>query len=306
MGTREQWLELRRAGVGGSDAAAALGQSPYVTRLELYFDKIGQQVPRDMDAAGVERTDFGRALEGVIADQYARRFNVRLRRRNQILRHPKYPFMLANIDRLVEGQRRGVEIKNVDAMAYRFGEWGEPGSDEVPTPYLLQTVHYMSVCDYPVWDIGACVGGNRLVVYHIERDAELEQMLIEGEALFWQYVERREPPPPDFDHPTTIGLLKRMYPGTDGGTIDLPAEIQAWHQVRLDADAQTKLYQAVADGARAHILHAMANAAVGRLPEGGQYRRKAIHREAYTVPPCDYQTLTFAKAKAADTKENNE
>lgn len=39
--SREDWLNYRRLGIGGSDAAAIMGLSPFATIRDLYFDKIG-------------------------------------------------------------------------------------------------------------------------------------------------------------------------------------------------------------------------------------------------------------------------
>ena len=39
---REQWLEYRRKGIGGSDAAAVLGISPFRTGRDLYYDKLNK------------------------------------------------------------------------------------------------------------------------------------------------------------------------------------------------------------------------------------------------------------------------
>jgi predicted phage-related endonuclease len=36
---RANWLEVRRQGIGGSDAAAAVGLSPYKSPLELWLEK---------------------------------------------------------------------------------------------------------------------------------------------------------------------------------------------------------------------------------------------------------------------------
>lgn len=307
MNAREEWLQARRKGVGGSDAAAALGQSPYTTALELYFDKTGEQVPRDIDADGIERTDFGRALEGVIANQYAERFGVRLRRRNQIIQHARYPFMIASVDRTIDGMKAGLEIKTVDQFAFKqSGLWGEPGTDEVPPHYLLQCMHYLSCLDYERWFLAVLVGGHKMVRYVIERDRELEQMLIDGEMRFWTHVETREPPPLDWQHPHAVAFLKRLYGGTDGGTIDLDEDVYHWHRVRMEADAKIKQYEAVSDGARAHILDVMKDAAVGRLPNGGAYKRKIIHRPAHEVAETDYTTLTYSKPKAEAKKEIDE
>lgn len=39
--TREEWLDYRRLGIGGSDVAAIMGISPFATIKDLYYDKIG-------------------------------------------------------------------------------------------------------------------------------------------------------------------------------------------------------------------------------------------------------------------------
>jgi predicted phage-related endonuclease len=139
------------------------------------------------------------------------------------------------------------------------------------------------------------VGGNRLVVYHIERDEEMSAMLIEGEHEFWRYVERNEAPALDYNHPTAIGLLKRMYPGTDGTTIHLPSDAEAMHYVKQDFEEQAKVMQAGADAARARLMMMMGSASVGLLPNGGAYRRKVIERKGYTVEPAQYVDFRYTK-----------
>lgn len=292
---REEWLHERMSGVGGSDSAAALGLSPYKTTYELWLEKTKQLAAEDLD--GLERIQFGRIMEDIIAREYARREGVKVRRRNQIVKHAKYPWMLANVDRVVEGARRGLECKNVDAMAFRSDAWGEPGSDQVPEHYLMQCHHYMIVLDYPEWHLAACVGGNRLETFVIRRDAELEEMIVDGEHDFWQRVEKHDAPEPDFAHASTLALLKRMYPGTDGGEVAFDADLEHWHRVKQMADARVKEYESVSDGAKAHLLRAMGTAAVGRLPDGSTYKRKEVTRKAYTVETTTYVDFRHAKAK---------
>ena len=38
--SREDWLDYRRLGIGGSDAAAIMGLSPFATIRDLYFDNL--------------------------------------------------------------------------------------------------------------------------------------------------------------------------------------------------------------------------------------------------------------------------
>lgn len=293
---RDQWLMERKSGVGGSDVAPILGLSPFKTSFEVWLEKTNadvQQSPLDE----LERIQFGRLMEDIIAREYARREGVKVRRRHELVRNPRYPWMIASPDRLIEGKRCGLECKNVDAMAFRLGDWGEPGTDQAPDEYVLQCQHYMIVLDYPVWHLAACVGGNRLVTFVIERDAELAEMLIEAEHAFWQCVEARREPEIDYQHPTTEGVLRRLYSGTNGETTYLGEDIAHWHHVKEQADEIVKQYHGVSQVARNHILEAMGSASIGMLPDGSAYRRKVVDRKAYAVEAATYVDCRHVKAK---------
>lgn len=293
---RDQWLMERKSGVGGSDVAPILGLSPFKTSFEVWLEKTNadvQQSPLDE----LERIQFGRLMEDIIAREYARREGVKVRRRHELVRNPRYPWMIASPDRLIEGKRCGLECKNVDAMAFRLGDWGEPGTDQAPDEYVLQCQHYMIVLDYPVWHLAACVGGNRLVTFVIERDAELAEMLIEAEHAFWQCVEARREPAIDYEHPTTEGVLRRLYSGTNGETTYLGEDIAHWHHVKEQADEIVKQYHGVSQVARNHILEAMGSATMGVLNDGSAYRRKVVDRKAYAVEAATYVDCRHVKAK---------
>ncbi|ARK56279.1 YqaJ viral recombinase family protein [Burkholderia pseudomallei] len=293
---RDQWLAERKSGIGGSDVAAILGLSPYKTLFEVWLEKTNAALePSATDE--LERVQFGRLMEDIIAREYARREGVKVRRRHELVRHARYPWMIANPDRLIEGRRCGLECKNVDAMAFRLGDWGEPGTDQAPDEYVLQCQHYMIVLDYPVWHLAACVGGNRLVTFVIERDAELADMLIDAEHDFWQHVETRRQPDIDYGHPSTRTVLARLYSGTNGETIQLGDDIAHWHHVKEQADRLAKQYDDVSKAARNHIIEAIGPASIGRLPDGSAYRRKVIERKEYTVEAATYVDCRHVKAK---------
>ncbi|CAJ4810485.1 phage-type endonuclease [Burkholderia pseudomallei] len=293
---REQFLIERKSGVGGSDAAPILGLSPFKTAYEVWLDKTRTElIGNDVDS--LERVQFGRLMEDIIAREYARREGVKVRRRHELIRHPRYQWMIANPDRLIEGRRCGLECKNVDSMAFRLGDWGEPGTDQAPDEYVLQCQHYMVVLDYPVWHLAACVGGNRLVTFVIERDKELSEMLIDAEHEFWQHVEERRPPPLDYEHPMSLPLLRRLYPGTNGETMELGEDMVHWHHVKEQADHIVEQYKSVSQVARNHILEAIGSASVGRLPDGSAYRRKVVERKAYAVEAATYVDCRHVKAK---------
>ncbi|SAL05993.1 endonuclease [Caballeronia calidae] len=298
MNNTMEWaarLAERKLGIGGSECAAALGLDPYITPRELWERKLGR-LPEVAD------NDFmaaGRHIEPAIATWAMEKYGFHLRMRHQSLVHRSFSWMRANVDRLVVGERRGVEIKNVDRLAVqRSNDWGEDGSSDVPERHFLQCQHYLEVLNYDRWDLIACIGGNELRRYHIERDEEVIEEIIEREHAFWLMVEREEPPPFDYEHASTLPLLKKLYPGTNGMTIALPVEAVEWHRVLTDAVKRVKQYEAVVDGARAHLLDLLGESAVGKLADGsGAYTRKTVQRRGYEVAPTSYTDFRFKASK---------
>lgn len=213
---RESWLEIRRKGIGGSDAAAIAGLSKYKSPVAVYLEKTGQLEQEEPGEAAY----WGNVLEDIVAKEFAARTGLKVKRRNAILQHPEYPFMLANIDRELVGQKVGLECKT--ASAYLKDLWE---GDEVPMQYLLQCQHYMAVTGYQAWYIAVLIGGNTFVHKRIERDDELIEQLIAIEKDFWEnHVLPRVPPMLDGSE-ASGELLKKMHPVADKGTeTELPLE----------------------------------------------------------------------------------
>lgn len=198
----------RANGIGGSDAAVVCGLSRWKTPVELWQEKTGQVEPEDLD--GKEFVQWGKLLEDVIADEWARRHGRRVRRQNITRVDKALPFLVGNIDRDIVGLREGLECKN--SSAWMADEWGEDGSDEVPDFYLIQGVHYMRVMDYDAWNFAVLLGGNELRSYRIERDHEIERMVIDIESDFWNdSVLGGEAPAP-----VNVHDLARLNPNATG------------------------------------------------------------------------------------------
>lgn len=182
---REQWLAERRKGIGGSDAAAVLGLSKWKTPFQVWQDKLGQIPPIDDNNS----MRWGRALEPVIRQQYAEETGREVLVPTAILQHPTHQFMLANLDGFTH-DKRVVEIKTA---RYADG-WGESGTDQIPQDYLIQVQHYMAVTGFAVADVAVLIGGSDFRLYEVPADAELQAMIIDGEALFWEHVQNNVPP----------------------------------------------------------------------------------------------------------------
>ncbi|MDY3869402.1 MAG: YqaJ viral recombinase family protein [Pyramidobacter sp.] len=189
-----EWLELRRKGIGGSDAAAVCGMSPWNTPLGVYLDKTGISTSVASRDKCEERMHFGHVMEDVVASEFALR-NPKLRvcRSGFMYSDAEYPWMLANVDRVVRGESAGLECKNVS-------EYGAEGweHDGVPDHYRIQCLHYMRVMGWRKMYIAAIIGGNRYVQRAIHRDSDGESLIeaiISAERVFWKdHVEQGVPP----------------------------------------------------------------------------------------------------------------
>ena len=215
--SRDDWLAVRRKGIGGSDAAAAVGLNPYMSPLELWLDKTGRSegIPHPAPDDTTSPTYWGTLLEPIVAAVYTRITGNRVRKINAVLRHPTIPWMLVNIDREVVGAS--------DVQILECKTAGEHGArlwrDGVPEYVELQVQHQLAVTGKTAAHVAVLLCGQALEVFRIERDDALIARLIELEARFWRYVETDTPPPADGSE-SADRALRHLYPGS-GGTVDL-------------------------------------------------------------------------------------
>ncbi|MDN5596762.1 MAG: YqaJ viral recombinase family protein, partial [Pseudomonas sp.] len=83
---REDWLAVRKGGIGSSDAAAAVGLNPYKSQLELWLEKTGRDasLPR-IDPQDEESPAYwGNVLEPIVAWHYSKRTKNKVRRINAV------------------------------------------------------------------------------------------------------------------------------------------------------------------------------------------------------------------------------
>ena len=228
---RTEWLEHRRCGIGGSDAAAVAGLNPWKSPVEVYYEKLGEIPPVEDN----ERMYWGRVLEDVVAREFSERTGKRVRRRNAILQHPKHDFMIANIDREIVGEKVGLECKTVSE--YGRDDWKE---DKVPEQYIIQCQHYMAVTGYKGWWIAALIGGNKFVHKYIDRDDVIISALVEIESEFWDMVLSLTPPPMDGTE-SAGNVLKLLYPESKPNTaINLPGDAAELIEIREALKVQIK------------------------------------------------------------------
>lgn len=194
MKNSESFHAERKDGLGGSDIGAILGLSKYRTPVDVWAEKTGRAAPAESNLA----MRFGTYAEQFVAEEYTAQTGNAVQRFTPMLRHPTAP-LIGHVDRLVipEGQKRAahqrqirtdrlLEAKTANAFAaFNAEEWGPAGTDAVPAAYLVQVATYRILTGCRHADLAVLFGNQELRVYHLERDVELEEMILARASEWW-------------------------------------------------------------------------------------------------------------------------
>ena len=204
-GSREEWLHGRRGRIGGSDAAATVGASPYMSNVELWEIKTGRRQQADISDSplvwyGTQAEDHLRELFRLDFPDYEVFYL-----ENNLWASEEYPFAHASLDGwLKDGQGRNgiLEIKTATiTSAVQRTKW----QDGIPQQYYCQVLHYLMVSGFEFAILKAQLKTQwpgqlpslRTEHYLIER-SEVQQdidYLREAEERFWYYVQKDKRPP---------------------------------------------------------------------------------------------------------------
>lgn len=261
---RDEWLKIRKQGIGSSDAAAAIGLNPYKSQLELWMEKTGRdrEIPKPDPNDDSAPVFWGNVLEPIVAVQYAKKTGNKVRRVNAVLQHPapELSWMLANIDREVTGSSEVqiLECKTAGINGARL--W----KDGVPEYVQVQVLHQLAVTGKQAADVAVLVAGQELRIFRVERDEAMIAQLIELEKQFWHYVETDTPPPADGSASADLAL-RCLFPRDDGEVVDLtdnPELSQAYEELKQirqeiaeqekrESNLKQKLQQAMGEASKA-------------------------------------------------------
>ena len=200
--TREQWLEERKKGIGGSDAATILGLNPYKNNIELWEEKLGIREAKDI--SDKPYVQYGTNMEPVLRESFKIKhpeYEVR-HEEYSIMKHQKYPFLFASLDGTLINKETGeigiLEIKTTNILqSMQKEKW----KDKIPDNYYCQVLHYLNVTGYSFADLFAELNyeNNYQVTktYEILReDVEKDIEYLQGKEIeFWNCVETKTRPP---------------------------------------------------------------------------------------------------------------
>lgn len=203
--TREEWLESRKQGIGGSDAGCIVGANPWKSARQLWREKTGADKPDDISGKpavrfGKEAEQHLRALFLLTYPQYTCEYH-----EFRMYGNDRLPFIFATLDGELtdaDGRRGILEIKTTTIQQSRqWEEWDE----RIPQHYYIQVLHQMLACEWAEYaELFAHIRYSRgeeiratLRKYRIERSEVLSDLerLEEQEIQFYQQWQTGTEPP---------------------------------------------------------------------------------------------------------------
>lgn len=283
--SREQWLQVRKQGIGASDAAAAIGLNPYQSPLALWLVKTGRDsaLPSPNPDDDTSPVFWGNVLEPIVAQCYAKRTGNKVRKVNAVLQHADADkhWMLANLDYAVVGNDEVQILECKTAGEHTAKSWREG----VPHYVQCQVQHQLAVTGKQAADVCVLICGQELRIYRIERDDELIAQLIELERRFWQFVIDDTPPAVDGSKSSGIAL-SCLYPEDDGEVLDFsndPYLVSVYHDL-LQARADLTDARSREDLTKQQIQQRMGEASRALFGEGSvSWKRNKAGQRRFTV-----------------------
>lgn len=255
----DEWLDLRRTGMGSSDAAAAAGLSPWTPPFVLWAEKTGLNPPVPDNRSMY----WGRILEAVVADEFASRHpDVDVIWDRTMYGDPDIDWMLCNPDRLI-GHDGILECKTADKDA-RF-EWvASP-----PIHYQIQVLHQLRVMGRRYAVIAVLIGGNDYHEFVIERDDVAIDQIVDIESRFWNDYVLAGIEPPMLGVDAERAWLAGRYDGERGREILLPPDTMALVEQLRDVKARLSELDTERERLENEIKLVMGDATEGLDPSTG-------------------------------------
>ena len=230
--TREEWLEARKLGIGGSDIGALLGLSQFKSPLQVFYEKT-EGATQEVN----EAMEIGAAIEPWILDRWLSTLDYSPDVLSELvtIQSNVLPFLIHSPDAILsdwQTAHTGVEIKNIRSDA----NW-----DPLPEFYMAQVQHGLLCSGLDRWIVVALVGGQKLITREIEPDKEIQgRIALEAEKFWTSHVLANVPPEPDGSE-TDSNVLNRRWGASQDEIALLPDYcLQDLKTARRQLDASEK------------------------------------------------------------------
>jgi predicted phage-related endonuclease len=304
---RDAWLERRLNFINASEIATVCGEASYGSLAELYAEKKGLRPPL-VDSGVLKRGRWGesavfQAVTETLPEWQITRASVHVVDRDRRIACTPDGFAMAP-------DRDGIGIVQRKVVARsRFRHWLAVPDDSVahgeatpPTAYVLQTLFEMLLNDCR-WGVLAVLINSEfdwsLRLFHVERDAIIEERMLARAAAFWRdHLDPGIMPP--FEPQKDEALVKALYPHDDGKELDLSGDNRALAAVDelIETQAAMKRVSAQEKALKTELQGKLREYTYGRLADGRRLSWKQQHRKAFAVDATTYRVLRILKETA--------
>jgi len=254
--SHQDWLQMRKIGLGGSDCAAAVGLSRWKSPFQLWSEKTDRIIPTKAGQAAY----WGSLLEPLLRAEVAKRMpEAEVRECPFFLRSKEHPYMLANLDGYVKNTDVSfsiLEIKTANAFA-AVQDW----QSGLPIEYYCQVMHYMAVTGMASAYVAVLLGGNTFEIQKIDRDEDMIRHIIQMEERFWyEYMLKDTPPEATAKDNEVLGQL---YPKSEEKAVEMPTTARDILMDYKKACQDLALAKEAKEQAEAKLKMMLADAEVG-------------------------------------------
>jgi len=275
----EDWLQEKRAVLGGSEVPAVIGVDPRRGPLDVYVDKVRGYSNEDKDVFFI-----GHELEDPIGRIYERKTgrDVGSVGATEIQRHHDIPWLGVTLDRITWGSESmpapddiptngPLEIKAVASI------WDRQWNEDIPINVEVQNQIQIHCCGAAWGSMTGLIGGVKLRWYDQLRNDEFLDAAFPVLEEFWQRVQCLDPPPPTCHR--FLEPIKRLYANEDGKTIllDDPAVavvVTEWEKAKCLRDASQERSREL----EARLRAVLGEASFGALPDGSYLTLRTTRR----------------------------
>lgn len=248
--THDEWLAFRRTGIGGSDAGTVCGLHPYTSKIELWADKTGRLPPKDDN----ENMRLGRYLEDYAAMRFCEETGKKVHRRNMIFQHDEHDFILANVDREVNGENAGLECKTTTSF-----NRADFANGEIPLYFHCQCVHYMNIMKYDKMYIAILLKDiGQFYWREIFYDKDESEALLKMEIDFWNdHIIPDVRPVPDGSE-SAKAVLDSLFAEREANTVTLFEQERTAERL-AETQAKIKALESEKEQLKQTLINALEN-----------------------------------------------
>lgn len=229
--TKEEWVQQRSVGFGGSDCGVIMGVNKFMSLSTLIQKKLGMIKEDKVSADKQYVFDYGHVMEDALVKYFGAVTGFEVFKDDAMYYHPNYPFMIADCDAFCidnEGYKCLIECKtstSENAKNWKSGIYGEDAVVPVIS-YIWQIRHYLSVLNlsraYLI--IGFDNQASKISIIRVDRDISEEVRLINQEyQIYVDYLSKKIVPKFNYVSKSDFELMKSNIPSntnTDNIMID--------------------------------------------------------------------------------------